>query len=122
LGGYEISSEWQAWSKNENRGCHTFLFCTVWSSSWEESPPAKLGDSSISWLGGRQEPAFALTDQFSHEQPDETLKGLKGTVLFFPFRRLLTLCKAQLVQLQDAKQRFEAQGLKLAAINQVSGL
>jgi hypothetical protein len=32
---------------------------------------------------GQQAPAFALTDQFGHEQSNETLKGSKGTVLLF---------------------------------------
>jgi hypothetical protein len=32
---------------------------------------------------GQQAPAFALPDQFGHEQSNETLKGSKGTVLLF---------------------------------------
>ncbi len=32
---------------------------------------------------GQQAPAFALTDQFGHEQSNQTLKGPKGTVLLF---------------------------------------
>jgi hypothetical protein len=81
LGGREISSEWQAWSKNENRGGHTFLFCTVSSSSWGRKPPAN--QTILPSLGlklGQQAPAFALTDQFGHEPSNEKLKG---TVLLF---------------------------------------
>jgi hypothetical protein len=32
---------------------------------------------------GQQAPAFAISDQFSHEQSNETLRGPKGTVLLF---------------------------------------
>jgi hypothetical protein len=32
---------------------------------------------------GQRAPAFALSDQFGHEQSNETLKGSKGTVLLF---------------------------------------
>ncbi len=32
---------------------------------------------------GQRAPAFALSDQFGHEQSSETLKGSKGTVLLF---------------------------------------
>jgi cytochrome oxidase Cu insertion factor (SCO1/SenC/PrrC family) len=32
---------------------------------------------------GQQAPAFALMDQFGHEQSNKTLKGPKGTVLLF---------------------------------------
>ena len=32
---------------------------------------------------GQRAPAFALPDQFGHEQSNETLKGSKGTVLLF---------------------------------------
>jgi cytochrome oxidase Cu insertion factor (SCO1/SenC/PrrC family) len=32
---------------------------------------------------GQPAPAFALKDQFGHEQSNSTLKGAKGTVLLF---------------------------------------
>jgi hypothetical protein len=32
---------------------------------------------------GQQAPAFALLDQFGHEQSNTTLRGPKGTVLLF---------------------------------------
>src|SRR5205807_1705199 len=60
---------------------------------------------------------FTLADQFGHEQSNETLKGPKGTiVLFFRSADWCPFCNAQLVQLQNAKERFENQGLRLAAI------
>ena len=39
--------------------------------------------SSVGLEIGKRAPAFALTDQFGHEQSNETLKGSKGTVLLF---------------------------------------
>ena len=38
---------------------------------------------SIGLAVGQQAPAFALSDQFGHEQSNETLKGSKGTVILF---------------------------------------
>jgi cytochrome oxidase Cu insertion factor (SCO1/SenC/PrrC family) len=32
---------------------------------------------------GQRAPAFALPDQFGQEQSNETLKGVKGTILLF---------------------------------------
>jgi hypothetical protein len=32
---------------------------------------------------GQRAPAFALSDQFGHEQSNETVKGSKGTVILF---------------------------------------
>jgi hypothetical protein len=39
--------------------------------------------SSIGLGIGQQAPTFALADQFGHEQSNDTLKGLKGTILLF---------------------------------------
>lgn len=39
--------------------------------------------SSVGLEVGQKAPAFALLDQFGHEQSNETLKGSKGTVLLF---------------------------------------
>jgi hypothetical protein len=50
----------------------------------QENRPA--GDSVAPSVGleiGQRAPAFALPDQFGHEQSKETLKGSKGTVLLF---------------------------------------
>jgi hypothetical protein len=49
-----------------------------------ESTPSKHAvPASVGLEIGQQAPAFALTDQFGHEQSNETLKGSKGTVLLF---------------------------------------
>jgi peroxiredoxin len=84
----------------------------------QENPSSSAVPPPMGLEIGQRAPTFALSDQFGHQQSNETLKGSKGTVLLFlrsadwrPF------CKAQLVQLQNARQRFEAQGLKLAAIS-----
>jgi peroxiredoxin len=67
---------------------------------------------------GQKAPAFSARDQFGAQQTLETLKGPNGTVLlFFRSADWWPYCKAQLVQLQNAKARFEKQGIKLAAIS-----
>jgi hypothetical protein len=38
---------------------------------------------SVGLETGQQAPAFVLSDQFGHEQSNETLKGSNGTVLLF---------------------------------------
>jgi len=43
-----------------------------------QAPPPSMGLPI-----GQLAPAFALSDQFGHEQSNETLKGSKGTVLLF---------------------------------------
>jgi len=43
----------------------------------QEVPP------SIGLELGQPAPSFALSDQFGHQQSNETLKGSKGTVLLF---------------------------------------
>ena len=49
-----------------------------------ENPPTHNSVSpSVGLEVGQRAPAFALTDQFGHQQSNETLKGLKGTVLLF---------------------------------------
>jgi cytochrome oxidase Cu insertion factor (SCO1/SenC/PrrC family) len=53
-------------------------------SSAQENPPTnQTAPSSVGLEIGRPAPAFALADQFGHEQSNETLKGSKGTVLLF---------------------------------------
>jgi peroxiredoxin len=74
--------------------------------------------NSIGLDAGQRAPAFASADQFGQEESNETLKGANGTVLlFYRSADWWPFCKAQLVQLQNAKQRFEKQGIKLAAIS-----
>jgi len=53
-------------------------------ASGQEKPTAS--DAVAPAIGleiGQRAPAFALTDQFGHEQSNETLKGSKGTVILF---------------------------------------
>jgi hypothetical protein len=45
--------------------------------------PVKRSLHLLAWEVGRPEPAFALPDQFGHQQTNETLKGSSGTVLLF---------------------------------------
>jgi len=53
-------------------------------SSGQENPPTNRAiPPSVGLEIGHQAPAFALSDQFGHEQSNETLKGSKGTVLLF---------------------------------------
>jgi cytochrome oxidase Cu insertion factor (SCO1/SenC/PrrC family) len=53
-------------------------------SSGQETPSTNPKvPPSIGLEVGQHAPAFALTDQFGHEQSNETLKGSKGTVLLF---------------------------------------
>jgi len=57
---------------------------------------------------GQKAPAFSARDQFGREQTLETLKGSKGTVLlFYRSADWCPYCKGQLIQLQNAKARFE---------------
>ena len=53
------------------------------SSGQENAPTNHAIPSSVGLEIGQQAPAFALSDQFGHEQSNETLKGSKGTVLLF---------------------------------------
>jgi hypothetical protein len=53
-------------------------------SSGQESVPTNQAIApSVGLEVGQQAPAFALSDQFGHQRPNETLKGSKGTVLLF---------------------------------------
>ena len=61
-----------------------FSIAVLALSSGQEKPAA--GDSVAPAIGlniGQPVPAFALTDQFGHEQSNQTLKGPKGTVILF---------------------------------------
>jgi hypothetical protein len=50
----------------------------------QENPPVnRAGHGSLGLEVGQQAPAFAVPDQFGHQQSNETLKGSKGTVLLF---------------------------------------
>jgi len=53
-------------------------------SSRQENPSANHAvPPSVGLEIDQQAPAFALPDQFGHEQSNETLKGSKGTVILF---------------------------------------
>ena len=53
-------------------------------SSGQENPSTNRDLAPSAGLEiGQQAPAFALRDQFGHEQSNQTLKGSKGTVLLF---------------------------------------
>jgi hypothetical protein len=53
-------------------------------SRGQENPPTNHGvPPSVGLEIGQPAPAFALSDQFGHEQSNETLKGSKGAVLLF---------------------------------------
>jgi cytochrome oxidase Cu insertion factor (SCO1/SenC/PrrC family) len=49
----------------------------------ENAPANQAVPPSLGLEVGQQAPAFALPDQFGHQQSNETLKGSKGTVLLF---------------------------------------
>ena len=52
--------------------------------SGQEKPLARDGVAqSIGLEIGQRAPAFALIDQFGHEQSNKSLKGSKGTVILF---------------------------------------
>jgi len=53
-------------------------------SSGQENRPTNLAvPPSLGMEIGQPAPAFALSDQFGHEQSNQTLKGPKGIVLLF---------------------------------------
>ena len=64
--------------------CILFLVGLFVIPSGQERPGTDHGTTPSVGLGvGKQAPAFALPDQFGHEQSNETLKGSKGTILLF---------------------------------------
>jgi len=84
----------------------------------ERSPAGQASSSVIGLAAGTRAPFFSLPDQSGRVQTSATLKGPKGTVLlFFRSADWCPYCKAQLMDLQRARARFEQQGLKLAAIS-----
>ncbi len=53
-------------------------------SGGQENPPTnQAAPPSVGLEIGQLAPAFALSDQFGHEQSNQTLKGPKGIVLLF---------------------------------------
>ncbi len=53
------------------------------ASGQDNRPTGAAVATPIGLETGQQAPAFALTDQFGHEQSNQTLKGPKGMVLLF---------------------------------------
>ncbi len=49
----------------------------------QENSSTKNESATIGLHVGQKVPKFAARDQFGHEQSNETLKGLNGTVLLF---------------------------------------
>ena len=49
----------------------------------QSGPPGAGNLPSIGLNVGQRAPAFLLSDQFGHQQSNETLKGQKGTLLLF---------------------------------------
>jgi cytochrome oxidase Cu insertion factor (SCO1/SenC/PrrC family) len=61
-----------------------FFFGLFGFRAGQENPPANQAVPPFLGLEvGQHAPAFALPDQFGHQQSNETLKGSKGTVLLF---------------------------------------
>ena len=55
----------------------------AFASGQENAPSNHVVPASIGLEIGQKAPAFALSDQFGHENSNESLKGAKGTVLLF---------------------------------------
>jgi peroxiredoxin len=67
---------------------------------------------------GKSAPTFQARDQFGKEQTISSLMGRNGLVLvFFRSADWWPFCKQQLVQLQNAREKFQRQGLGLAALS-----
>ncbi len=49
----------------------------------QDGGPSKHTSPLIGLEVGRKAPTFSSTDQFGHQQSNETLKGSDGTVLLF---------------------------------------
>jgi hypothetical protein len=61
-----------------------FLIGLFGPSGGQENLPANgVAPPSVGLEIGQRAPAFALADQFGHEQSNQTLNGSKGTVLLF---------------------------------------
>ena len=94
------------------------LFFAAVGLAQERPSSGQSSDSGIGLAVGTKAPSFSLRDQSGRVQTNQTLRGPKGTVLlFFRSADWCPYCKAQLMDLQRARARFEQQGLKLAAIS-----
>jgi AhpC/TSA family protein len=114
---------YRTWIRFEGRTVKLFAAMFICASMLAllNNAQEKANKNSAANIGlavGQKVPKFTARDQFGQEQSNETLKGSNGTVLlFFLSADWWPYCKAQLVQLQNAKPRFESQGVKLAAIS-----
>jgi hypothetical protein len=63
--------------------CFLLLGFFALVSRQESPPPTQPAEPILGLDTGSRAPAFALSDQFGHQQSNETLKGSKGTVLLF---------------------------------------
>jgi hypothetical protein len=62
-------------------GISVILFALAYMQA--NSASNQKGSPTIGLQVGQKAPAFAVQDQFGHDQSIETLKGAKGTVLLF---------------------------------------
>ncbi len=61
-----------------------FLAGLFAAASGQENPSGNRAAAAAVGLEiAQQAPAFALPDQFGHEQSNQTLKGSNGTILLF---------------------------------------
>jgi hypothetical protein len=60
-----------------------FAGVSSFAAGQENPSTIRVARRSIGIQVGQRAPAFALPDQFGHEQSNDTLKSSKGTVLLF---------------------------------------
>ena len=63
--------------------CFSLFGFFALASGQENSPATQPAEPVLGLDTGSPAPAFTLSDQFGHQQSNETLKGSKGTVLLF---------------------------------------
>jgi cytochrome oxidase Cu insertion factor (SCO1/SenC/PrrC family) len=79
-----VTNEIQAGAKMKFAVAILFFVGLLGLSSGQQNPSSSHAlATSVGLDTGQQAPAFALTDQFGHQQSNETLKGSKGIVLLF---------------------------------------
>jgi cytochrome oxidase Cu insertion factor (SCO1/SenC/PrrC family) len=79
-----VTNEIEAGAKMKFAVAILFSVGLIGLSSGQQNPSSSHAVATPVGLDtGRQAPAFALTDQFGHQQSNETLKGSKGIVLLF---------------------------------------
>jgi hypothetical protein len=61
--------------------CSLYFF--AFGSAQDHTSPKARASFSIGLEVGQQAPAFSSTDQFGHQQSNESLMGTGGTVLLF---------------------------------------